>query len=92
MNVISTIQQQNYVAKKIFQKRQTQSFKHSAIPVKLPVYLQCNILIVMAVQYHRCNIFCCLINISQTHEIINDSMKKTQRKTRKALSRCLYFT
>ena len=69
-------------------RQQPQSFKHSAIPVKLKlVYLQCNILIVMAVQYHICNIFCCLINISQTHEIINDSM----RTTPKALSR-LYFT
>ena len=27
----------------------------------------------MAVQYHFCNISCCLINISQTHKIINDS-------------------
>ena len=47
-----------------------QSSKTNVIPVKLPVYLQCNILIVVAVQYHLCNIFCCLINISQTHEII----------------------
>ena len=79
-----------FCKEKIFQKRQhPQSFKHSAIPVKLKlVYLQSNILIVVAVQYHLCSIFCCLINISQTHEIINDSM----RKTRKALSRCLYFT
>ena len=70
---------------KVFQKgQQPQSFKHSSIPVKLKlVYLQCNILIAMAVQYRLCNIFCCLINnISQTHEIINVSMRKTQRKNK----------
>ena len=36
----------------LLKKTKSQSFKHSAFPVKLPVYLQCNILIVMAVQYH----------------------------------------
>ena len=37
----------------------------------------------MAVRYHCCKIFCRLsfsFNISQTHEIIHDSIRKTQRK------------